>query len=166
MYETWTADGEAAEVGRLGSGSDYTAFLDHVGIPSLEAGFTNGASAGTYHSAYDDLYNMENHLDPGFLGHAGSSLVTGTTALRLANAEILPFHYSDYAAAVATYVEELLQVQQETGAPRRSTSRSCSGPRRTGARPRRRSRRGRASCSPAISAATRRRARSRASTAC
>ena len=114
VYETWTADGEEAEIGRLGSGSDYTAFLDHVGIPSLEAGFSNGASSGTYHSAYDDLYNMENHLDPGFLGHAGSSLVTGTTALRLANADILPFHYSDYAAAVATYVEELQQVQQET----------------------------------------------------
>ena len=57
---------------------------------------------------------MENHLDPGYLGHAGSSLVTGVTALRLANADILPFHYSDYAAAVASYVEDLQQVQAET----------------------------------------------------
>jgi len=114
VFETWTAGGKEAEVGRLGSGSDYTAFLDHLGVPSLEAGFSNGASSGTYHSAYDDLFNMEEHLDPGFLGHAGSSLVTGVTALRLANADILPFHYSDYAAAVATYVEELKQVQQET----------------------------------------------------
>ena len=115
VYDTWTKGGtEEAEVGRLGSGSDYTAFLDHVGVPSFEAGFTNDASAGTYHSAYDDTYNMENHLDPGYLGHAGSSRVTGVTALRLANADILPFRYSDYAAAVATYVEELQEVQAQT----------------------------------------------------
>lgn len=114
VYDVWTDGGEEAEIGRLGSGSDYTAFLDHIGVPSLEAGFSNPASAGTYHSAYDDLHNMRNHLDPGYLGHAGSSLVTGTIALRLANADILPFHYSDYAAAVASYVEELQQVQAET----------------------------------------------------
>ena len=57
---------------------------------------------------------MEEHLDPGYLGHAGSSLITGVSALRLANADILPFHYSDYAAAVVSYVEELHQVQSET----------------------------------------------------
>jgi len=117
VYDVWTADGtEEPEIGRLGSGSDYTAFLDHIGVPSLEAGFTNDASAGTYHSAYDDTYNMEEHLDPGYLGHAGSSLVTGTMALRLANADILPFRYSDYAAAVVSYVEELQGIQQEEGA--------------------------------------------------
>jgi len=115
VYDVWTDDGaEEPEVGRLGSGSDYTAFLDHIGVPSLEAGFTNPASSGTYHSAYDDLFNMQEHLDPGYLGHAGSSLVTGTTALRLANADILPFRYSDYAAAVASYVEDLQQVQADT----------------------------------------------------
>jgi N-acetylated-alpha-linked acidic dipeptidase len=115
VFDGWTDGGaEAPEIDRLGSGSDYTSFLDHIGVPSLEAGFSNPASSGTYHSAYDDLFNMENHLDPGFLGHAGSSLVTGTTALRLANADILPFRYSDYAAAVASYVEELQQVQAET----------------------------------------------------
>ena len=115
VFDTWTKGGaEEAEIGRLGSGSDYTAFLDHLGVPSLEAGFTNAASSGTYHSAYDDLWTMERFLDPGYLGHAGSSLVTGVTALRLANADILPFHYSDYAAAVAGYVEDLQQVQADT----------------------------------------------------
>jgi N-acetylated-alpha-linked acidic dipeptidase len=115
VYDTWTKGGtQEAEIGRLGSGSDYTAFLDHVGVPSLEAGFTNDASAGTYHSAYDNLLNMERNLDPGYLGHAGSSRVTGVTALRLADADILPFHYSDYAAAVKTYVEDLQKVQRET----------------------------------------------------
>jgi N-acetylated-alpha-linked acidic dipeptidase len=110
VFDGW----EEPEIGRLGSGSDYTTFLDHIGVPSFEAGFSNPASSGTYHSAYDDTYNMERHLDPGYLGHAGSSLVTGVAALRLANADILPFHYTDYAAAVASYVEELQQVQSET----------------------------------------------------
>jgi N-acetylated-alpha-linked acidic dipeptidase len=114
VYDTWKGDGEAPEVDRLGSGSDYTAFLDHVGVPSFEIGYTAPASSGTYHSAYDDLYNMERHLDPGYLGHAGSARIVGLTALRLANADVLPFHYSDYATAVAGYVEELQQVQAET----------------------------------------------------
>ena len=113
VYDTWKGGGEAPEVGRLGSGSDYTAFLDHLGIPSFEAGFTAPASSGTYHSAYDDTYNMEHHLDPGYLGHAGSAKLVGTAALRLANSDVLPFHYSDYAAAVGSYVEELQQIQAE-----------------------------------------------------
>jgi N-acetylated-alpha-linked acidic dipeptidase len=114
VYDVWKGDDAAPEIGRLGSGSDYTAFLDHVGIPSFEAGFTAPASGGTYHSAYDDTYNLEHYLDPGYLGHAGSALVNGTSALRLANADVLPFHYSDYAAAVAGYVTELQRVQAET----------------------------------------------------
>ena len=114
VYDTWRGEDEAPEIDRLGSGSDYTAFLDHLGVPSLEAGFTAPASGGTYHSAYDDTRNMEEHLDPGYLGHAGSARVTGVTALRLANADVLPFRYSDYATAVAGYVEDLQQVQAET----------------------------------------------------
>ena len=115
VYDVWKGDdAEEPTVDRLGSGSDYTAFLDHVGVPSLEAGFSAPASSGTYHSAYDDTYNMERYLDPGYLGHAGSARITGVTALRLANAEVLPFHYSDYASAVASYVQELQQVQAET----------------------------------------------------
>ena len=55
VFDTWTDGGaEQPEIGRLGSGSDYTSFLDHLGVPSFEAGFTNPASSGTYHSAYDD----------------------------------------------------------------------------------------------------------------
>jgi N-acetylated-alpha-linked acidic dipeptidase len=116
VYDVWTAGGAAPEVGRLGSGSDYTAFLDHVGVPSVEAGFDAPASAGTYHSAYDDTFNLEHYLDPGYLGHAGSARFNGVTALRLANAQVLPFHYSDYAAAVASYVTNLQQAQSQPGA--------------------------------------------------
>jgi N-acetylated-alpha-linked acidic dipeptidase len=115
VYDVWKGDDdEEPTIDRLGSGSDYTAFLDHVGVPSLEAGFTAPASSGTYHSAYDDTYNIERHLDPGYLGHAGSARITGVTALRMANADVLPFHYSDYARAVRSYVEALQRVQAET----------------------------------------------------
>jgi len=115
VYDVWKGDdAQAPEIGRLGSGSDYTAFLDHLGVPSYEAGFSAPASGGTYHSAYDDTYNMEHYLDPDYLGHAGSARMAGVTALRLANADVLPFHYTDYAAAVRSYVEELQQVEAET----------------------------------------------------
>jgi N-acetylated-alpha-linked acidic dipeptidase len=114
VYDVWRGGDPAPSLGRLGSGSDYTAFLDHVGVPSFEIGYSNPASSGTYHSAYDDLFNMERHLDPGYLAHAGTAQVLGVTALRLANADVLPFHYSDYAAAIDTYVRELQRIQAET----------------------------------------------------
>ena len=104
-FESWTAGGEEPSVDRLGSGSDYTAFLDHVGVPSLEVGFST--PGGEYHTSYDDTRMMEDFLDPGYLGHQAASRMSGTIALRLANADALPFRYSAYAAAVATYVEEL-----------------------------------------------------------
>jgi N-acetylated-alpha-linked acidic dipeptidase len=63
VFDVWTEGGaEEPEIGRLGSGSDYTAFVDHVGVPSLEAGYSNPASSGTYRPAYDDTYNMEHYL--------------------------------------------------------------------------------------------------------
>ena len=105
VFESWTAGGEEPSVDRLGSGSDYTAFLDHVGVPSLEVGFST--PGGEYHTSYDDTQMMERFLDPGYLGHQAASRMSGTIALRLANADALPFRYSAYAAAVATYVEEL-----------------------------------------------------------
>ena len=104
VFESWTAEGEP-EVDRLGSGSDYTAFLDHVGVPSLEVGFTT--EGGEYHTSYDDTQMMERFLDPGYLGHQAASRMSGTIALRLANADALPFRYSEYAAAVEGYVRDL-----------------------------------------------------------
>ena len=114
VYDVWRGDDAAPEFDRLGSGSDYTAFLDHVGVPSFEIGYSAPASSGTYHSAYDDLYTTEHFLDPGYLGHAATARILGVTALRLADADMLPFHYTDYAEAVAAYVRELQAVQAET----------------------------------------------------
>ncbi len=114
VYDTWKGDGGDPQIGRLGSGSDYTSFLDHLGVPSFEAGYDAPASAGTYHSAYDDTYNTEHFLDPGYLGQVGSAKVNGVQALRLANADVLPFRYSDHAAAVGSYVADLEKVQAGT----------------------------------------------------
>ena len=104
IYDAWSAAGDP-EVDRLGSGSDYTAFLDHVGVPSLEIGFRT--EGGEYHTSYDDTMMMERFLDPHYLGHQAASRMTGTIALRLADADALPFRYSEYAAAVEGYVRDL-----------------------------------------------------------
>jgi len=115
VYKRWKDyEGRIPQLGRLGSGSDYTAFLEHAGVPALDASFSSPASSGTYHSAYDDTHNLERQLDPGYRGHLASARVAGVTALRLANADVLPFHYSDYAAAVSSYVRELQEVAATT----------------------------------------------------
>ena len=109
IYSAWTGDAPAPTVNRLGSGSDYTVFLDHLGAPAMEVGYST--PGGEYHSAYDGTYQLENFLDPGYLGHQAASRTSGVTALRLANADALPLRYSDYAAAVDGYVAELQQIQ-------------------------------------------------------
>ena len=60
---------------------------------------------------YDDTYQTEHFLDPGYLGHQAASRTSGVLALRLANADALPFRCSDYAAQVDSYVAELQQIQ-------------------------------------------------------
>jgi N-acetylated-alpha-linked acidic dipeptidase len=105
VFDSWTAGGKPARVGRLGSGSDYTAFLDHVGVPSMAVGFST--PSGEYHSSIDDTYQMTHFLDPGYLHHAAAARVSGLLALRLADADALPFRYSDYAREVEGYVTEL-----------------------------------------------------------
>src|SRR5687767_3283666 len=84
-----------ARIGALGSGSDYTPFLQHLGITSIDMGF--GGDYGVYHSAYDSFYWMATHGDPGFKYHVLAAQLWGTVTLRLANAPGLPFNYRDYA---------------------------------------------------------------------
>jgi N-acetylated-alpha-linked acidic dipeptidase len=93
-----------ARIGALGSGSDYTPFLQHLGVPSLDMGF-NG-DYGVYHSAYDSFYWMSKFGDPTFAYHVAAAQVWGTIALRLANASVLPFDYTDYGAQVRDFLTE------------------------------------------------------------
>jgi N-acetylated-alpha-linked acidic dipeptidase len=79
----------------LGSGSDYTVFVDHLGIPSIDFGF-NGAY-GTYHSVYDNFRWMEKYGDPEFLYHAAAAKLWGLMAMRLAGADLVPLRFTSYA---------------------------------------------------------------------
>ncbi|HEY6776667.1 MAG TPA: transferrin receptor-like dimerization domain-containing protein [Thermoleophilaceae bacterium] len=110
IFDAWRGDAAAPSVDRLGSGSDYTVFLDHLGAPAMEVGYSS--PSGEYHSAYDDTYQTEHFLDPGYLGHQAASRTSGVAALRLANADALPLRYSDYAREVDAYVPELQEIQR------------------------------------------------------
>jgi N-acetylated-alpha-linked acidic dipeptidase len=94
-----------ARVGTLGSGSDYTPFLQHLGVPSLDIGF--GGPYGVYHAIYDDFYWMRTFGDPTFEYSVAVAQVYGTLALRLADADVLPLDYEDYAKAIHHYLDDL-----------------------------------------------------------
>jgi N-acetylated-alpha-linked acidic dipeptidase len=90
---------------RIGSGSDYTVFLNFIGMPVLGLGFVG--DYGVYHSAYDDFYWMNHFGDPGYRYHTLMSQLWGVTALRLANADLLPFDFASYASNVRQFVDDL-----------------------------------------------------------
>jgi N-acetylated-alpha-linked acidic dipeptidase len=90
---------------RIGSGSDHTVFLDFVGLPVMELGFDG--DYGVYHSMYDDFYWMNHFGDPGYRYHTLMSQLWGVLALRLANADILPFDFASYARNIREFVADL-----------------------------------------------------------
>ena len=96
-------------VGALGSGSDYTAFLDHVGITSLDMGLNGTGGDGTYHSTYDNPTWFKKFIDPQFKYSVLAAQVTGVALLRLADAEVLPFDYESYGKQILEYVNEIEQ---------------------------------------------------------
>jgi N-acetylated-alpha-linked acidic dipeptidase len=87
-----------APLSALGSGSDYSPFFDYAGIPSIDIAF--GGSYGVYHSLYDDFYWMKHFGDPTFAYHVALARIMGTMALRLDEADILPFDYPTYASEI------------------------------------------------------------------
>ncbi len=89
----------------LGSGSDYTAFLDHLGVPSLDVGFSG--RYGVYHSAYDDFFWMEKFGDPEFVTHATAAKLYTLIAMRAAGADLVPLRFTPYAEALREYVDDL-----------------------------------------------------------
>ena len=97
-----------ARIAALGSGSDYTPFLQHLGIPSTDMGF-NG-DYGVYHSAYDSFYWMDHFGDPGFTYHVAAAQLWGTLAMRLADADGLSFDYTDYAGQIREFFTEAMRL--------------------------------------------------------
>jgi N-acetylated-alpha-linked acidic dipeptidase len=97
----------------LGSGSDYTAFLQHDGIASLNIGFGGEDGGGIYHSIYDDFYWYTHFSDTDFVYGRALAQTGGTAVMRLADADLLPFDFSDFADTMQTYVKELKALSQK-----------------------------------------------------
>ena len=91
----------------LGSGSDYTPFLQHVGIASANLGFRGEGDGGSYHTLYDTLAHYTRFRDPGFRYGVTLADLAGRATLRLANAEVLPFRFQGLARHLEEYVAEL-----------------------------------------------------------
>jgi len=98
-------DADSLPTNKLGSGSDYTVFLNFLGVPIVDLSF--GGPYGVYHSLYDNHYWMTHVGDPGFRYMTVMAEVWGRMALRLANAEVLPLDLRGYASRVASFVTEL-----------------------------------------------------------
>ncbi|CAK7208395.1 hypothetical protein SEUCBS140593_000158 [Sporothrix eucalyptigena] len=125
VRDTWSG-----KIGPLGSGSDYTAFLDHAGITSVDVRFSGGGGGGDgedaaaaaasgektaddidpvymYHSNYDSYHWMEKYGDPGFVYHKTMAQVLGLLVAHLATDLVVPFKAGDYADALHTYVDKI-----------------------------------------------------------
>ena len=100
-------------ISALGSGSDYTPFLQHLGIASLNIGFGGEDGGGSYHSVYDSFDHYTKFGDPGFEYGLALAKVGGRTVLRLANADILPFTFSPFAETVGRYVTEVTKLADD-----------------------------------------------------
>jgi N-acetylated-alpha-linked acidic dipeptidase len=94
-------------IGALGSGSDYTSFLQHLGIPSVNLGYGGEDGGGVYHSIYDDFYWYTHFSDTSFVYGRALAQTAGTAVMRLADADVIPYDYTDLAETVQQYVSEL-----------------------------------------------------------
>jgi N-acetylated-alpha-linked acidic dipeptidase len=93
------------QLGRLGSGSDYTAFLDNLGVPSAEMGFSG--SNGVYHSVYDNFRWMSLYGDPEFVYHQAAARLLGLLTMRIASADVAPLRFSGYARALREDLDDM-----------------------------------------------------------
>lgn len=97
----------------LGSGSDYSPFLQHLGIASLNIGYGGEDEYGQYHSAYDSFDHYVRFMDPTFEYGVALAKTGGRMILRLANAEVLPFELDRFAATVGRYADEVQKLADD-----------------------------------------------------
>ena len=102
-------------IGALGSGSDYTAFIDHLGISSLNLGFGGADGGGIYHSIYDTMYWFTHFSDASYVYGRALAQLNGTAMMRLADAAVLPFEFVNLADTVSIYVDELENLAKKDG---------------------------------------------------
>jgi N-acetylated-alpha-linked acidic dipeptidase len=98
---------EDLRIGALGSGSDFTPFLQHSGVPTLSLGYGGEDEDGIYHSIYDDFYHYTHFQDTDFAYGRLAAQTVGTAVIRLADAEVLPFEFTNFAETVAGYLKDL-----------------------------------------------------------
>jgi N-acetylated-alpha-linked acidic dipeptidase len=104
---------EDLRIGALGSGSDYSSFLDHLGIASLNLGYGGEDDGGIYHSIYDSFYWYTHFSDSSFVYGKALAQAAGIAVLRLANADVLPFAFSNLAETAQTYVKDLQSLRDK-----------------------------------------------------
>ena len=123
VYAVWrqragVADSLEPTMGNPGGGSDFAGFYNHLGIPIADWGF--GGSGGAYHSAYDSYHWMRTFGDSGYAYHATAARMGAMMALRLANADVVPYDYVEYARTMGRYVpavDSALARAKMTGVP-------------------------------------------------
>jgi N-acetylated-alpha-linked acidic dipeptidase len=97
----------------LGSGTDFTTFLDHLGIASLNVSYAGEDHEGIYHSIYDDFYWYTHFSDKDFIYSRALSQTIGTMVMRFADADVLPYQFTDLADTVKKYDEELKKLLKD-----------------------------------------------------
>lgn len=95
------------KLGALGAGSDYSPFIQHLGIASINLGFGGEDPAGVYHSIYDDYNHYTRFGDPGFVYGVALAKTAGRITLRLAGADVLPFDFNAFSKTVGDYATEV-----------------------------------------------------------
>ncbi|MDQ2752235.1 MAG: M28 family peptidase, partial [Bacteroidota bacterium] len=107
-------DEKELKLGAMGSGSDYSAFIQHAGIPSLDLGYGGEDKGGEYHSIYDSYYDYITFKDPGFQYGVTLAETAGHAVLRMANADVLPFDFTHLYKTINVYSEELMKLLEST----------------------------------------------------
>ena len=110
-------------IGALGSGSDYSPFLQHAGVATLDIGFGGLDDDGIYHSAYDDFFHFTHYGDTDFVYGRALAQTAGTAVIRFADADLLPFEFTNLADTVQTYIKDLQNLLKQEQDRIRETNR-------------------------------------------
>src|SRR6185503_15759821 len=102
-------------IGALGSGSDYTVFIDHLNVPTLDIRHGGATHDGIYHSVYDSYTFYERFLDTSFAYGAAQAQLMATAVVRLADAPVLPFEFGAPARTYKRYLDEIDRLVKERG---------------------------------------------------
>ncbi len=103
------------KIGALGAGSDYVAFLDYLGIASMNEGFGGLTKSGIYHSIYDSIYWYEHFSDGDFVDGRALAQYTATALLRLGDSAVLPFEFNHFADTVSGYLDDIGKQADKSG---------------------------------------------------